>query len=226
MLRNSFQPHHHSERQMNQRVPVISKKIKIASYLLVLFAPMLLSSCFLIDSEQKPILFPQEFTYSSNVGNNLACQIGISSYYYKGSNCFSVYQCMKGDSTMAIKKKNIVVKYHDTETPICALRIPETSKFKKFWKKYWTKENIDWNKVKTHNFSKYAFMKIDFKGEIGLGDSIEIIERDFPHEGDSVVVAIKTPLIFPEDSYFRSSHLDADLQFYRLKKEIEDKQKQ
>ena len=50
-----------------------------------------------------------------------------------------------------------------------------------------------------------------------------MIERDFPHEGDSVVVAIKTPLIFPEDSYFRSSHLDADLQFYRLKKEIEDK---
>ena len=75
-----------------------------------------------------------------------------------------------------------------------------------------------------YNYDKLCRLKIDFKGEIGLGDSIEIIERDFPHEGDSVVVAIKTPLIFPEDSYFRSSHLDADLQFYRLKKEIEDKQ--
>jgi len=202
------------------------KKIKTASFLLGLFAPMLMSSCFLIDSVPNPIILPKEFNYSSNVGNNLACQMGISAYYNESSNHLSVYQCMKGDSMMTIRKKKIVVKYKDIETPIYALRIQETSKFKKFWKKYWTRENLDWNKVKKHEFSNYAFMKIDFVRKIELGDSFEIIERDFPNEGDSVVVTIETPLVSPKESNLRFTHLDADLQFYRLKKEIEDKQNQ
>ena len=202
------------------------KKIKITSYLLGLLAPMLLSSCFLIDSVPNSIILLKELNYSSNVGENLACQMGISAYYYESSNYLSVYQCLKGDSTMAIKKKKIVVKYKDIETPIYALRIQETSKFKKFWKKYWTRENRDWNKVKKHDFSNYAFMKIDFKRKIELGDSFEIIERDFPNEGDSVVITIKTPQVFPKESILRFLNLDADLQFYQLKKEIEEKQKQ
>lgn len=201
------------------------KKIKIASYLLVLFAPILLDSCFLIDSVPKPIFSSQEFAYSSNVENNLACQIGISKNDDKGNKHFSIYQCLKGDSTMAIKKKNIVVRHNGIETPIYALRIQETSKFKKFWKKYWTKENIDWNKIREHDFSIFAFMKIDFKRKVEMGDSMEIVERDFPHEGDSVVVTIKTPFAVPKESLFRSMNLDANLQFYRLKMEIEEKQK-
>ena len=72
------------------------------------------------------------------------------------------------------------------------------------------------------NAAMYA--QHDFDRDIELGDSLQIIERDFPQKCDSVVIGINLPHALSKDDYLRSFYLDADLQFYRLKKEIEDKQ--
>ncbi len=199
-------------------------KIRLLSVLLGFSTLILFSSCFLVDSVPMPIYQPQEFDYSSNVGINLACQIGMSRANYKNGKHISVWQYMKGDSSMSIKRKNIVIKHKGTYTPIEALRIQETSKFKKWWKKYWMRENIDWRKVRKHDFNEYdAFMKIDFYRDIETGDTLEIIERDFPQQGDSVIIVIRIPHEFPREIKLRSYNYDADLQLSRLKKQRENR---
>ena len=200
--------------------------IKSGCILLVLLSPILFSSCFLL-CDTRPVIMPQEgFSYSSNMFKDVACQIGIERYRNSEGNLqFSLWQCMKGDSSMSIKRDNIIIRHKGHDTPIKALRIQDTSKFRKWWKKYWMRENRrDWKKVKEHDFFGYAFMKIDFDRDIELGDSLQIIERDFPQKCDSVVIGIILPHALSKDDYLRSFYLDADLQFYRLKKEIEDKQ--
>ena len=45
----------------------------------------------------------------------------------------TLWQCVKGDGVMSINKRDIVVRYKGNVSPVKALRIPETSKFKKWW---------------------------------------------------------------------------------------------
>ena len=123
---------------------------------------------------------------------------------------------------MSIKKKNVVVRYKGTESPIQTLRVQDTSKWRKWWKSYSMMENVDWRKTKHFNFSGYAFMKIDFESNVELGDSVEIVERDFPQKGDSVVIMAKLPLSSSklELRRFHLQRLDADSLFIRMKNQM------
>jgi hypothetical protein len=198
------------------------KIIKAGSMLLVLLSSITLSSCFLVDNNNQVIIPKEGFTYSCSKHQNNACQIGIKRHRTSdGNNSYTLWQCVKGDGVMSINKRDIVDRYKGNVSPVKALRIPETSKFKKWWKKYWMRENKDWRKVKRHDFTDDAFLKIDFESNAGLGDTLLIIERDFPQSGDSVVISVKLPDTLSIDDYFRSTNLDAGLQLYRLKQDID-----
>jgi len=192
-------------------------KLKILSILLMLLVLFGMSSCILLDQAPMRIILSSELDYSSNIGNRLSCQIGLGGIHAGMCERFCIWQYMEFDCIATTDKKNIVVRYKDIETPVKALRIQETSRNKMWWKKYWTRENVEWRKVNNHAFTNYAFMKLDFEKEMAMGDFIQIIERDFPQKGDSVVVGIRIPDNLSDESYFRWMDLDADLQLHRLK---------
>ena len=68
---------------------------------------------------------PQEgFSYSSNMFKDVACQIGIErDRNSEGNLQFSLWQCMKGDSSMSIKRDNIIIRHKGHDTPIKALSL-------------------------------------------------------------------------------------------------------
>ena len=68
-------------------------------------------------------------------------------------------------------------------------------------------------------------MKIDFESNIALGDSLEIIERDFPKKGDSVIITAKLPLSSSKLELRRSwksyiNKIDADSLFIKMKNQM------
>lgn len=196
---------------------------KLLSIFLGLLPTILFSSCFLVCNTVGVTVPQEEIMCSNNIGKELVCQIGIKGNHYSGKNArYTLWQCMRGDSTMSIKKKNVVVRYKGTESPIQTLRVQDTSKWRKWWKSYSMMENVDWRKTKHFNFSGYAFMKIDFESNVELGDSVEIVERDFPQKGDSVVIMAKLPLSSSklELRRFHLQRLDADSLFIRMKNQM------
>ena len=198
---------------------------RISSVILGLLSTILCSSCFLVCNTSGVTIPQEEILCSNNIGEELLCQIGIEgNRFSKDQVQYTLWQCMRGDSIMSINKKNVVVRYKGIENSIKTLRVQDTSKWRKWWKKYWTKENVDWRKVSQYDFSGYAFMKIDFESNVELGDSLQIIERDFPQKGDSVVISIKLPLSSKfESARYHYNNIDADSQFARMKNEIEQR---
>jgi hypothetical protein len=200
--------------------------LKLLSIFLGLLPTILFSSCFLVCNTAGVTVPQEEIMCSNNIGKELICQIGIKGNHYPRDNAqYTLWQYMRGDSTMSIKKKNVAVRYKGIESPIQTLRVQDTSKWRKWWKKYWMMENVDWRKVRHYGFPEYAYMKIDFESNIALGDSLEIIERDFPKKGDSVIITAKLPLSSSKLELRRSwksyiNKIDADSLFIKMKNQM------
>ena len=64
-------------------------------------------------------------------------------------------------------------------------------------------ENNKWKKIKSRNVYGCKLLSLSFKSKIEVGDTIKIIEEDFPGNGNNFVVSIKIPEVMNSSGFHR-----------------------
>ena len=64
-------------------------------------------------------------------------------------------------------------------------------------------EDKKWKKVKSRNVYGLKLLKLSFKSKIEVGDTISIIEEDFPGKGNNFVVSIQIPTVMNSNGFYR-----------------------
>ena len=176
MERNSFQPHLHSERQMNQRFLFWSNendmKKSIQHSILLVFILIGMNSCCSVPFPLSPSFIKSKMPATCNVNQSLLVRFQNRDSKTK---IVSFMQLIETTDTLVFKKENITISGANQHFKLSI------------------GENKKWKKRDEITVTSKSVLKLNFKCRKEGGDTIRIVEKGLNSKGDSIVVNMRIP---------------------------------